>query len=155
MNESSGRSPLTNLLDAAAAAVVHMRRHGCAQDMIAILDEAVEKAQAYEEKHYAVSCQGADGPFTVSFAWNHAAVEHPFVTGYYREQSPHYFRVEDTEIAWIAAEMGQSYPQETMTALMSSTQLRPLVIDLVAQDISAGRWGEQMEMMLSDEEVVH
>ena len=139
-----------NLIDAAAAAVVHMRRMGCSEEMAAILEDAVESVSLLpiRRSEMGLSWQGKNVSFALN--WWGANIGHPFAQAVYRI-APETLVVDDVEIPWLISQLTQDEPEAVLSAVMGDDDLRGRIMDRAADVVTSGEWDDLMALQLSDE----
>ena len=143
-------SKVQNLIDAAAAAVVHMRRMGCSEEMAVILEDAVESVSLLPIRRSEMGFSWQGKNFSFSLNWRGANIGHPFAQGVYR-LAPETLIVDDVEIPWLILQLAQGEPEAVLSAVMSDDALRGRIMDRAADVVTVGEWDELMAMQLSDE----
>lgn len=139
-----------NLIDAAAAAVVHMRRMGCSEEMAAILEDAVETVQKGQDTRSKMTVEYDGRIYSFSLNWLGASIGYPFAQAVYRI-APETLVVDDVEIPWLILQLTQDEPEAVLSAVMSDDGLRGRIMDRAADVVTSGEWDDLMALQLSDE----
>lgn len=139
-----------NLIDAAAAAVVHMRRKNCSEEMAVILEDAVASASLLPIRRSVMGFSWQGKSVSFSLNWWGANIGHPFARGVYRI-APETLVVDDVEILWLIGQMAQDEPEAVLSAVMGDDDLRDRIMDRAADVVTSGEWDDLMALQLSDE----